>query len=206
MLSRSTDTFEECKKSIVQKKTFKTIFPKNVVMFRFVIYCCCNKDVLQCQCLVRVSQLRLVCSIARDSMSEQEIDYCSSYGVRRDTRDMRVCASSFISMTYKIYGCQHFPSNQRWMVNINNLAVWHGVNTPAMVWVPQPVLKPCYLWGPVLFWMCGESQTHTRWGELVLLLLIHLSRCGQPQVLIFSPFIHRQGVCGNAWHSKLRGP
>lgn len=58
-----------------------------------------------------------------------------SYWLPGDAGDMPVCVSSFISVTYKVYGCHHFLFNQRWMDDINH---YKTLNSPTELTGPQP--------------------------------------------------------------------
>lgn len=58
-----------------------------------------------------------------------------SYWLPGDVGDMPVCVSSFISVTYKVYGCHHFLFNQRWMDDINH---YKTLNSPTELTGPQP--------------------------------------------------------------------
>lgn len=58
------------------------------------------------------------------SICGSKTSYYSPYGLREDPRDTLVRGPSFVSVTYKVYGCHHIPVNRRWMRHISQLAVW----------------------------------------------------------------------------------
>lgn len=51
------------------------------------------------------------------------LSYYSPHGLRGDSGDTVVRGPSFVSVTYKVYGCHHIPVNKRWMSHIGQLVV-----------------------------------------------------------------------------------